>query len=225
MTATVAEVIVPATDFALSETFERLDDVQFEVERVVAQDDRVLPFVWVTHDDADALTEALDADSTTADVEVLTDLDGERLYRMEWVDRIDALVYALVEEEGTVLSAAGRDRQWVLRFLFAEREALSRTYDHCVDRGLDLSVERVFDIDDGRQGRFGLSDKQQDVIQQAFERGYYSIPRETSAQDLADELDVSHQALSERLRRAHESLVANTVMIGRGGEADDRPRL
>lgn len=225
MTATVAEVIVSAGDFALYKTFEKLEDVQFEVERMVAQDDRILPFVWATYDDPEALTQALDDDPTTAGVEVLVDLDGERLYRMVWVDRIDALVYALIEEKGTVLSASGRNGKWVLRFLFAERESLSRTYDHCANRGLDLEIERVFNIDDGRQGRFGLTDKQQDMVRQAFEHGYYSIPRETSAQDLANEIGISHQALSERLRRAHESIIANTVMIGQGGGSDEQCRL
>jgi len=217
MTATVAEVTISATDFALSETFAEFNEVRFEVERVVAQDDRITPFVWITHDDCEAIDSALDADPTTERIEVLADLDGERLYRMEWIDRIDALVYVLVEEDGTVLSASGRNGQWLLRLLFAEREALGRTYDHCADVGLDLSVERVFNIDEGRQGRFGLTDKQQDVLQLAFEHGYYAIPRETSAQNLADEMGISHQALSERLRRAHHAVVANTIVVGRGG--------
>ena len=225
MTATVAEMVVSASDFALYETFAQLGDVQFEVERMVAQDDRILPFIWVTYDDAEALTRALEDDPTTADVEVLVDLDGERLYRMEWVNRIDALVYVLVEEEGTVLSASGRNGQWVLRLLFTERESLSRTYDHCEDVGLSLRIERVFDIDEGRQGRFGLTDKQQDVLRKGFEQGYYSIPREIDAQDFAAELDISHQALSERIRRAHETLIANTIMIGQGGGTDEQRRI
>jgi hypothetical protein len=31
-------------------------------------------------------------------------------------------------------------------------------------------------------------------------------------------MDTSHQALSERLRRAHETLVESTVVLGRGGD-------
>ena len=202
MAGTVAEVTASAADFALTETFAQFGKARVEVERVVAQDDRIIPFVWVSHEN----------------IEVFTDLDGERLYRMEWVDRIDALVYVLVEENGTVLSASAENGWWVLRLLFADREALGRTYDHCRDVGLDLSIERVFDLDEGRQGRFGLTEKQQDVLEVAFERGYYSIPRDAAAQDLAEEMGTSHQALSERLRRAHETLVESTVVLGRGGD-------
>jgi hypothetical protein len=223
MTATVAEVTASAADFALTETFAQFGGVQVEVERVVAQDDRIIPFVWVRHEDIEAVHRALEDDPTTANVEVLTDLDDddERLYRMEWIDRIDALVYALVEEDGTVLSASAANGRWVLRLLFADREALGRTYDHCQELGLDLSIDRVFNLDNGRQGRFGLTEKQQDILESAFEQGYYSVPREISAQDLAVEIDISHQALSERLRRAHETLVENTVVLGRG---DDNTR-
>lgn len=178
--------------------------------------------MWITYDDGEVIERALDADPTPASVELLADLDGERLYGMEWIDRINALAYVLVEEEGTVLSVAGRNGQWVLRLLFPDREALGRAYEHCSDAGLDFSVERVFDIDKGRQSRYGLTDKQQDVLHSAFEHGYYAIPRETSAQNLAVEMDISHQALSERLRRAHGTIIENTVMLGRGGESDER---
>jgi predicted DNA binding protein len=220
MAGTVAEVTASAADFALTETFAQFGKARVEVERVAAQDDRIIPFVWVSHENIEAVHQALEGDATTANIEVLTDLDGERLYRMEWVDRIDALVYVLVEENGTVLSASAENGRWVLRLLFADREALGRTYDHCRDVGLDLSIKRVFDLNEGRQGRFGLTEKQQDVLEVAFEQGYYSIPRDAAAQDLAEEMGTSHQALSERLRRAHETLVESTVVLGRGSDKD-----
>ena len=220
MATTVAEVTASAADFALTETFAQFSDAQIEVERVVAQDDRIIPFVWVSHENIEGVHQALEGDATTANIEVLTGFDGERLYRMEWVDRIDALVYVLVEEDGTILSASAENGRWVLRLLFADRNSLGRTYDHCRDVGLDLSIKRVFDLDEGKQGRFGLTEKQQDVLEVAFERGYYSIPRDAAAQDLAEEMDTSHQALSERLRRAHETLVESTVVLGRGGDSN-----
>ena len=220
MTVTVAEVTASAADFALTETFAQFSDAQVEVERVAAQDDRIIPFVWVSHENIEAVHQVLAEDPSTANIEVLTDLDGERLYRMEWIDRIDALVYVLVEEDGTILSASAENGRWVLRLLFADREALGRTYDHCRDVGLDLSIERVFNLSEGRQGRFELTEKQQDVLEVAFERGYYSVPRDVAAQDPAEEIGTSHQALSERLRRAHETLVESTVVLGRGGDED-----
>jgi predicted DNA binding protein len=45
----------------------------------------------------------------------------------------------------------------------------------------------------------------------AVRRGYYDIPRRTSMGELAAELGISDQAVSERLRRAIVALVRNTM--------------
>lgn len=45
------------------------------------------------------------------------------------------------------------------------------------------------------------------------EHGYYDIPREAQLEDIATELDISHQALSERFHRAIRSLIENTLLV------------
>ena len=47
----------------------------------------------------------------------------------------------------------------------------------------------------------------------AFEAGYYNIPRSISAEELATDLGISHQALSARFRRAHSQLVESELVI------------
>lgn len=219
MGGTIAELALPADEFALWETLRRLEDVEFEIERVVAHDaDRVMPYVWASGaDDAD-IDATLDADGSVEAVEVLADLEDERLFRMYWIDRIEALVRILVEEEGTILAAFGRGDSWALRTLFPEREALSRTHEFCKEADLTMEVKSIYRLDEGRSGRFGLTDNQQDTLVEAFERGYYEVPRGVTAEELAAELGISHQALSEQLRRAHGSLVENAVVIGRGAQ-------
>ncbi len=54
----------------------------------------------------------------------------------------------------------------------------------------------------------------------ALEHGYYDVPREASLTDLAERLDVSHQALSERLRRGHGNLVKHALGANEGGEEE-----
>lgn len=53
----------------------------------------------------------------------------------------------------------------------------------------------------------GLSDDQREAIEAARELGLYTVPRSVTMQDVGDDLGVSHQAISERLRRAHGRLV------------------
>lgn len=216
MSATIAEIELATNEFALSETLSRIGNVEFEVERVAAHDpDHVMPYVWVTGDDGDEIRDTLEADPSVDNLQLLSDFNGEWLYQMDWVEQIETLVRILVEEQGTVLTAFGDESGWQFRVLFPERDALSRTYEYCTDTGLTIEIRSVYALDEGRKGRFGLTDEQQDTLEAAFDKGYFDIPREITLTDLAEELDISHQALSERLRRGQRSVLKNTVIVGR----------
>jgi hypothetical protein len=52
-----------------------------------------------------------------------------------------------------------------------------------------------------------LSERQREVFELAQRRDYYSWPRQTSASDLADDLDVSKTTLLEHLRKAESKLL------------------
>lgn len=52
-----------------------------------------------------------------------------------------------------------------------------------------------------------LTDKQRETVVLGLEMGYYSMPRKSTIGDIADRLDVSESAISQRLRRAECRLV------------------
>lgn len=215
--ATVAEIELDAAEFALHETLTALDDVEFEVGRVVAHDqDHVMPYVWISGADQDAIESALHDDSSVEDVELLSEHHTRWLYQMSWVGHIRSLVQILVEEESTILSAFGKDSRWDLRILFPDRDALSRTYEFCQDTGLEISLRRIYDHDNARAGQYDLTEEQEEALMAAFENGFFDIPRDITLEDLADELDVSHQALSERLRRGYYNMVKEGLIVGEG---------
>ncbi len=92
----------------------------------------------------------------------------EQLYQMEWTDHIQTLIHILVDEEATVLSASGNSNHWHLRILFPDRNALSDTYDYCRENDLTLDIRNIYQLEQGRKGRFGLTDDQQDTLTLAF---------------------------------------------------------
>lgn len=216
MSATIAEFDFPAGELALSQTISTLDTIEFDIERFVAADpDHVMPYIWITGcSKADAEATLADDPSVEA-VQLLSELDGEYLYQMDWIDQIDTLVQVLVEEDGTILNAQGDGSGWRLRALFPERDAVSRTYEYCRKNDFSIDFRTIYQLDDGRQGRFGLTDEQQDVVEVAFEHGYFDIPRGITLTDLGKKLDISHQALSERLRRGEKNIIENTVILGK----------
>ena len=222
--STISEVSLSADTFALGATLESVPEATFDVERVVAHEaERVLPFVWASAPNREALEDAFEDDNSVANVELLSDLSDEWLYRMEWVSQVQFVIHALLEEQATVLDAHSENGRWTLRLLFPDRESLSRTHEFCAGLDIDLTIETIYEMDDERHGRFGLTDEQSETLLAAFEHGYYEVPRDISVEVLANELDISHQALSERFRRAHANLVENTLVIGDDRETDSRP--
>ncbi|GAB7020238.1 helix-turn-helix domain-containing protein [Halostagnicola bangensis] len=219
--STIAELTIPTDEFALRETLESVDDVSVEIERVVAHGpDHVMPYVWIsgTESSMSGIDELLEEDPSVDESDLLTDLGDERLYRLSWIDDVTMIVHILTEEKATILQAASEGRWWQFRVLFPERESLANTYDFATEQGFSLDIQKIHQLDEGRQGRYGLTDAQYETLVAALEGGYYEIPRNVDMESLSNDLDISHQALSERLRRAHRSLVEEAVTIGHGEE-------
>jgi len=64
-----------------------------------------------------------------------------------------------------------------------------------------------------------LTRKQREALQAAVRMGYFDVPRRANQGDLSDLLGVSEQAVSERLRRASQTMVSEWLAAGEGGDA------
>jgi predicted DNA binding protein len=199
---TVAELRVPAADLALATAFERRPELTVRVEPVAAsRPDSPFGFAWV---DADAV-DALRADRTVVVDDVLTRCGEEALCDLAFRGRVSPAVDAVTENGGTILAARASDDGWTLRVRYPERGALADTVS-AFER-LDVTVDLVGIGHRPESLGADLTPKQRETVATAFERGYFEIPREVSLADLAADLDVTHQALSERLRRAEQALL------------------
>lgn len=210
---TLVDASVRSEQFALGDTFEWLHDAEFEALRTVSSEaGTVLPYLWAAAPDPRVLHPALVADSTTESVEFLSRDGGRNLYRIAWRPSVRGVIDTLVDEGGTLVGAHARNDQWTFKMLFPDHEAASSTYDRCRELGVDLSIGRVkCGIDAiSPQGK-GLSDKQFEALAVAFDQGYYAVPRRMTLKDLAKKVGVSHQALSERLRRGHQVVLSDLL--------------
>lgn len=217
----IAEFSIPAEEFALAETLERRPELTFNIDRVVAHNTtQVVPFVRVKHGELGGLTEILEADTSVEEVELFGETDEERFYRLVWDDTAQVIGYMVNGHGATVQEATATDGEWHLRVLFPERSGLSATSEYANESEFTLDVKRIYGVDGVEQARYNLTEQQHGTLTQAVEKGYYDIPRETNAQELADDLDISHQALSERVRRAHKSLIRSTLAVDEDGETD-----
>jgi hypothetical protein len=206
---------VPADQLALSHTLASLPDLLFEVERIVSSgDDALMPLLWVRGPSRERVEATLEDDPTVDNVELVGDFTDEWLFQMEWIDHVDLLVQMITNSEATVLDAVGRDGQWKLRVLYPERTLFSKTHEFCEDHGLDFDVTTIRELEGEPAGRYGLTNDQYEVLAEAARMGYFEVPREVSLEELAEELGVSHQAASERIRRATNALVEDALFVG-----------
>ena len=75
-----------------------------------------------------------------------------------------------------------------------------------------VHINHVHRHEPGTKQQFSeLTARQQDVLRTAVELGYYQIPRETTQQDIADELDCSKSVVGQHLRRIEAELVSSVV--------------
>lgn len=210
---TVVDAAVTSDQFALEETFDAVPEATFGTVPVVASsDEQVMPFLWAAADDTERLHTALQADPSTESVTRLVEQDDRSLYRITWAAHIRVAISLLGLENGTLLAARGRTDRWDLRILFPSHDSVSATYDLCKRYGIDLQIHRVKGVVESiDRGGNHLTDKQHEALSASIQSDYYHIPRGQSMEELAAELDISHQALSERLRRGHRTLIEQTL--------------
>lgn len=171
-------------------------------------------FLWI-HGGDDDLEAAFADDLSVRSANLLLESDAQRLYRVDLVDGSKGLqaYEALVDLNGSIMEATSSDGDWTLKTFFPTRCDLSEFYDRCRTIGLEPELTSLtVDHDVPPDREFGLTPVQRRTLIAAAERGYFSVPKETSLVRLAEELDVSDQAVSERLRRGMYRLVQGTLL-------------
>jgi predicted DNA binding protein len=207
VSAVRAAVTVSADDFALSEFSTYLDGVECTLEQVAVPENGISPLLWIAGADTSAIDAALTADASVQNYTLLATGDGERLYRIEWSDAAEAFIQTLTEHRGVVLSSSAAADLWHFELLFPDRGALSRAYDAYRGQGIAMDVVRISQFETRRDGFLDLTRSQYEALQTAYHHGFYEVPRGLTQTELAAELGVSHQSLSECLRRAHGTLI------------------
>lgn len=215
----IATISVPAEGFVLGRTLAEHPGVVVRLERVVPVGDAAIPYLWARNDDVETVRAALvDADDVGA-LEILDEVDGEALVRIEWAEGVDGYLDAIAAAGGTIIEGRGEGDSWRLQLRFDGSERLREFYGRCEAEELPVEVETIHDLAFQRAGEAAvdLTDAQREALAVALEAGYFDVPRGIDLVGLAEELGVSDSAVSQRLRRGTEAVLAATI-----GEADDR---
>lgn len=207
----IADISIPANEFALGQIFEEHPDVTLEIERIVPLGETVLPLFWITNGNEDAIKSTLQDAPQTEIVRNLTDAGEERLFEVRWSPDTDGIIQPLVDANARVLEATGTAEEWMFRLRFPSQEDLNEFNQAVTQRGIPLTLRHLYNPTLPEE-QSPMSDEQREVITTAYRRGYFNIPRDVTATDLADSFDVSDSAISQRLRRGLSTLVRDTLI-------------
>ncbi len=91
----------------------------------------------------------------------------------------------------------------VQRLITTDKEEIRRLVAHLEGRGHTVTLQRLTTL----EGDERLTSRQEDLLQIAYERGYFDHPKRISLRDLAGMFGVSVSTLSEMLRKGQRKIM------------------
>lgn len=210
----ITEFTIPAEAFALEHTFDIVSDATIQIERLASHSrEWVMPFCWVTCDDIGAVTDALQEDPTVDEVRPLDSEPDVAYLNVHWNERVQSLIDEIVDQNGIMQEVEATDGHWYLKLKFLDQEAVQQFQTYFDEKNHSFELQRLYDGTAPKEQEYDLTASQREALVTALEMGYFSVPREATIEDLATELDISTNAVSQRLRRANRNLTRNTLTV------------
>lgn len=208
----IVEFTIPADNFELGSALCVEPGTTIKLETLVPLGKEPIPLFRVQGPSNDTFLKAVNRHPS---VEAATKVDGfkdQTLFKLEWDSSTDMLINGIKTWDGGIHSAIGRVNDWEFKLRFLTHEQLSSFSSYCRDSDMNLSVNRLYQPSEYECAPSNhLTDPQEEALKKAVEQGYYSIPRGCSTKSLGEDLDISDQAVTERLRRAIVALSISKV--------------
>lgn len=209
----IAEFTVPTEQFVFGSALATAEKMEISLEEIIPTESGTMPYFWATGDDFEAFERHVRTGSDIENIAQLDRVDDSALYRVEWAREETGLLGGLVESRAVVLEAYS-DGAWHFRIRFPDHDRLGQFYNFCTENGIEVIVGRVYTLAEAsRAGRaFELTPEQREALVLAVERGYFKVPRETDLTEIADEIGISQQAASKRVRRGADRVLGKSLL-------------
>ncbi|QIO25044.1 helix-turn-helix domain-containing protein [Haloarcula sp. JP-L23] len=208
----IVELSLPADEFELGRILSVEDTTSLVLETMVPLGERPIPFVRFRDSDRSSFEESVRVHPAVNRLQEVATYDDETLYALDWEMSDETFLSGVLRMNAHLLDARGGAKVWTVELRFPSHDSLSAFQEYCADAEIHFDVNRIYNpAPPDADSEFGLSAPQREALSRAVETGYYAIPRQISTKELADEFDISDQALTERLRRGIDTLVTNTL--------------
>ncbi|MFB6077731.1 MAG: helix-turn-helix domain-containing protein [Halarchaeum sp.] len=218
----IAHLRIPAHSFELGRILELESETTIELKSLVPLGETAVPFFSVSENARDRFEENVRKHPSVERLTEVSRHENDTLYSMDWNVERDVFFQGVLQTGAQLLGGTGTMEAWEFELRFPDHDALSAFEEYCTNAHISLEVGRIYNpVRPGTGLWYGLTDAQRETLLRAVRGGYYSIPRRMSTKDLADALDISDQAVTERLRRAIVTLVENTLIPMDEAERDE----
>ncbi|MFB6189002.1 MAG: helix-turn-helix domain-containing protein [Halapricum sp.] len=207
----VTDLTIAGSELEFGQSLTRLADGRIRFDQLVPTGTGVFPYIWVNTGDHSAFVDSLEDVSNVESVSLVQLDDDEGLYRVEWADELDGFLGCLRDDSTTVVYARGSADEWKFQLRFDSHDAVARFQQDCADRDINHTIDRVVSGTIGNTPEDMLSERQRETVELALEKGYFDVPRKTTMVELAEDLDISDQAVSARLRRAMKTVCESVL--------------
>lgn len=207
-----ASVGIPAEKFILGQVLEEVDQYYAELTQFVPTGDQLIPYFWIENDDLSGVERALQTHARIADVTKYDERAGRGLYQVEWNYPSDDFLSILMDNDVLVTKARGTPDAWEFELLAGNQSTLAAFQTACNERAIPIEIQTIFQSGPTTVDRVGLTEKQREILQVAYERGYFRVPRGVTVTELGEEFGISPQAASKRLRRGLSAVVGQVLM-------------
>lgn len=210
----IVEFTLSTEEFVFGSALSTVENMSIELEAIVPTGSRIVPYFWATGEDFDGFEQGVLSDPGIKSITQLDRVNETALYRTVWSGDVNGILGGLAETEAVVLEAMTFRDGWHFRVRFSDHDLLGQFYNFCTERGITIHIQRVYTLTEvSRAGRiFELTPEQREAIVLAVKNGYFRVPRETDLSAIADELGISQQAASKRVRRAADSVLRNALL-------------
>ena len=200
-------------EFPLNMVFDKSPDATIELDRVVPTSNAVIPYFWIYAENIEELPTDLSGDEGVDELTVIDEVEGQMLVRIDWNLDHPSVLTAIVHTDVTLLSGIGDSENWTFEVRSSDHKTVSEFQSYCIENNIPIELTQLHALSSLKSDReYDLTDGQRSALVLAYSRGYFDSPRDATQDDLADELDITRQAVSSRLQRGLRRLVASTLI-------------
>lgn len=209
--AFVSEVRLTHEDLVLAPTMEVVPDATIRYEYAVRIGESTLYFVSVYGNGRGAVEDAMDDDHTVAEWMRVAAFGDRTIYRITAATDLALVPDDCIERGLFVFRIRSDGGGWLVRVHVHERSLLSAFLQYYRDNDVTFRMDLLYESTADDPVPYFLTEQQHEILSVAYHGGYFDVPRRYTQDDLAERLDISTSAVSQRLRRAISAVLAITL--------------